>query len=197
MPATNFYQMETDTLKVTENVAQVFMGMRVQCAQCHNHPFDRWTQDDYYSFAAFFAQVGRKQGEDYREVIVFDRGGGDVKHPVGGRLMSPKFLGGDAPTIPAGKDRREVLAQWLTSPENPYFATSVANRIWAHFFGKGIIEPVDDIRVSNPPSNPELLDALARHVVESKFDLKQLIRTITRSRRAATRLSARLPSRSR
>src|SRR5438105_9405589 len=129
-PPTAYFHVERDTLKTSENVAQVFCGIRTQCAQCHNHPFDRWTMDDYYSFAAFFAQVGRKQGEDYREVIVFDRGGGDVKHPVGGRLMPPKFLGGEAPTIPAGKDRREVLAQWLTSPENPYFATSVANRIW-------------------------------------------------------------------
>ncbi len=112
-PATNFYQIETDTLKTAENVAQVFMGIRIQCAQCHNHPFDRWTMDDYYSFAAFFCQIGRKQGEDYRETIVFNRGGGEVKHPVGGRVMEPKFLGGAEPDV-KGKDRREVLADWLT-----------------------------------------------------------------------------------
>ena len=93
-PATNYYQIEPDTLKTAENVAQVFMGIRTQCAQCHNHPFDRWTMDDYYSFAAFFAQIGRKQGEDYRETIVFNSGGGEVAHPVGGRQMPPKFLGG-------------------------------------------------------------------------------------------------------
>src|SRR4029077_5839823 len=104
-PGVNYYQVETNLLKTAENTAQVFFGIRTQCAQCHNHPFDRWTMDDYYSFAAFFAQVGRKQGEDYREVVVFDRGGGDVKHPVGGRTMPPKFLGGAAPTVPAGKDR--------------------------------------------------------------------------------------------
>jgi hypothetical protein len=180
-PPAAYFHVERDTLKTAENVAQVFCGIRTQCAQCHNHPFDRWTMDDYYSFAAFFAQVGRKTGEDYREVIVFDRGGGDVKHPVGGRTMTPKFLGGSAPTIAAGKDRREVLAQWLTSPENPFFATSTANRIWAHFFGAGIIEPVDDIRVSNPPSNPELFKALGAKLTEYQFDFKALVRDICNS----------------
>ncbi|MCA9248815.1 MAG: DUF1549 domain-containing protein, partial [Planctomycetales bacterium] len=127
-PATNFYQVERDTLKVSENVAQIFMGMRTQCAQCHNHPFDRWTMDDYYGFAAFFSQIGRKTGEDYRETIVFNQGGGEVKHPVSGKNMAPKFLGGDVPDV-AGKDRRRVLAEWIASPENPFFATSVANRV--------------------------------------------------------------------
>ena len=98
--ATNYYQNETDTLKVAENVAQVFMGMRIQCAQCHNHPFDRWTMDDYYGFANFFSQIGRKPGEDPRETIVFNSGGGDVKHPVGGGVIPPKFLGGIAPRLP-------------------------------------------------------------------------------------------------
>ncbi len=180
-PPAAYFHVERDTLKTAENVAQVFCGIRTQCAQCHNHPFDRWTMDDYYSFAAFFAQVGRKTGEDYREVVVYDRGGGDVRHPVGGRTMPPKFLGSTAPTIPAGKDRREILAQWLTSPENPYFATSIANRIWAHFFGAGIIEPVDDIRVSNPPSNPELFQALGAKLTEYKFDFKSLVRDICNS----------------
>jgi len=179
-PPTNFYQIETDTLKTAENVAQVFMGLRVQCAQCHNHPFDRWTMDDYYSFAAFFCQVGRKQGEDYRETIVFNSGGGAVKHPVGGRTMEPKFLGGPAPDT-SGKDRRQLFAEWLTAPDNPYFASSVANRVWAHFFGVGIVEPVDDVRVSNPASNPELLDALARKLVEYDYDFKRLVRDIGNS----------------
>jgi hypothetical protein len=179
-PGTNFYQIERDTLKTAENVAQVFFGIRTQCAQCHNHPFDRWTMDDYYSFAAFFSQIGRKQSEDYREIIVFNSGGGDVKHPVGGRVMPPKFLGGAAPET-AGKDRREVLAQWLTSPENTMFSTNVANRVWAHFFGKGIVEPVDDIRVSNPASNPELFQKLGQKLVEYKYDFKQLVRDICNS----------------
>lgn len=179
-PATNFYQVETDTLKTSENVAQVFMGIRVQCAQCHNHPFDRWTMDDYYSFAAFFGQIGRKQAEDYRETIVFNQGGGEVRHPVGNRPMEPKFLGGPKPET-QGKDRRELLAQWLTAPDNPFFSTSVANRIWAHFFGLGIVDPVDDMRVSNPPSNPELLDALGKKLVEYQYDFKKLVRDICNS----------------
>jgi hypothetical protein len=179
-PATNYYQIERDTLKTAENVAQVFMGIRTQCAQCHNHPFDRWTMDDYYGFAAFFSQIGRKQGEDYRETIVFNSGGGDVKHPVGGRVMAPKFLGGAAPDT-NGKDRREVLVKWLASPENPYFATSVANRVWAHFFGLGIVEPVDDVRVSNPASNPELYEALGAKFTSYNYDFKQLVRDICNS----------------
>jgi hypothetical protein len=180
-PPAAYFHIERDTLKTAENVAQVFCGIRTQCAQCHNHPFDRWTMDDYYSFAAFFAQVGRKQGEDYREFVVFDRGGGEVRNPVGAKTMAPKFLGGESPTIPAGKDRREVLAQWLTSADNPFFATNVANRIWAHFFGAGIIEPVDDIRVSNPPSNPELFQKLGSKLAEYKFDFKSLVRDICNS----------------
>jgi hypothetical protein len=176
-PATNFYQVERETLKTAENVAQVFMGVRVQCAQCHNHPFDRWTMNDYYSFAAFFSQIGRKEGEDYREIIVFNSGGGEVYQPVSGRAMEPKFLGGAKPDC-RGKDRRAVLADWLTAPDNPYFAPNVANRIWAHFFGVGIVEPVDDVRVSNPPSNPELYQQLGRRLVEYKYDFKRLVRDI-------------------
>jgi hypothetical protein len=180
-PATNFYQIETDRLKLTENVAQVFMGMRIQCAQCHNHPFDRWTMDDYYSFAAFFSQIGRKGAEDPRETIVFNAGGGEVNHPVGGRVMPPKFLGGAVPDV-AGKDRRAVLAKWLASPENPYFATNLANIVWAHFFGQGIIHEVDDVRVSNPASNPELLAELGKRFTEYKYDFKKLVRDICTSR---------------
>ncbi|MGH7202598.1 MAG: DUF1549 domain-containing protein [Planctomycetaceae bacterium] len=180
-PATNYYQRERDTLKIAENVAQVFMGMRIQCAQCHNHPFDRWTMDDYYGFAAFFSQVGRKKGEDPRETIIFNSGGGEVKHPVGGRVMAPKFLGGAVPDV-KGKDRREVLAQWLASEENPYFAKNLANIVWAHFLGRGIIDEVDDVRVSNPPVNPELLDELARRFTEYDYDFKKLVRDICTSR---------------
>jgi hypothetical protein len=180
-PETNFYEINRDTKVTAENVAQVFMGCRIQCAQCHNHPFDRWTMDDYYSFAAFFSQIGRKQAEDYRETVIYDRGSGEVRHPVGNRVMKPKFLGGPEPEIASGQDRREVLAAWLTSEENPYFATSVANRVWAHFFGVGIVEPVDDVRVSNPPSNPELLEALGEKLTEYEFDLKRLVRDICNS----------------
>lgn len=180
-PATNFYQVTLDRLLLSENVAQVFMGMRIQCAQCHNHPFDRWTMDDYYSFAAFFAQIGRKQGEDYREAVIFNAGGGEQNHPIGGRAMKPKFLGGAEPDT-AGKDRRAVLAKWLASKDNPYFAKSFANRVWSHFFGIGIVEPVDDFRISNPASNPELLDELGKRFTESNYDLKKLVRDICNSR---------------
>lgn len=176
-PATNYYQNETDILKVTENVAQVFMGMRIQCAQCHNHPFDRWTMDDYYGFAAFFSQIGRKGTDDPRETIVFNSGGGEVRHPLGNRVMAPKFLGGVAPDV-AGKDRRLLMSNWLASPENPYFATNLSNIVWAHFFGSGIINEVDDVRVSNPPSNGELLNELGKRFTDYKYDFKKLVRDI-------------------
>jgi len=180
-PAVNFYQIEPTPQKIAENVAQAFLGIRVQCAQCHNHPFDRWTMDDYYAFTAFFSQIGRKRGEDYREQIVFDRRGGEVKHPVTGRQMAPKFLGGPEPDV-KGRDRRAVVAEWITSPDNPYFAINVANRVWAHFFGVGIVEPVDDVRVSNPPSNPELFATLGAKLVEYDYELKQLVRDICNSK---------------
>ncbi|MEI7921441.1 MAG: DUF1549 domain-containing protein [Planctomycetota bacterium] len=180
-PATNFYQQTTDQLVLTESVAQVFMGMRIQCAQCHNHPFDRWTQDDYYGFSAFFSQIGRKGTDDYRETVVFNSQGGDTRHPVGGRVMPPKFLGDEAPNT-VGKDRRVILAEWLASPRNPFFAKSFVNRVWAHFYGLGIVEPVDDFRVSNPASNPELLDELAKRFTESNYDLRKIVREICNSR---------------
>jgi hypothetical protein len=180
-PATNYFHAERNTLKIAENVAQAFMGMRVQCAQCHNHPFDRWTMNDYYSFAAFFARIGSKPGDDARERIVFDVGGGEVRHPVGGREMPPKFLGGEMPDM-AGRDRRKVLAEWLTSAENPYFAKHLANTVWAHFFGRGIVEEVDDVRVSNPPVNAELLAELGKRFAAGQYDFKQLVRDICTSR---------------
>ena len=179
--ATNYYQNERDTLKVAENVAQVFMGMRIQCAQCHNHPFDRWTMDDYYSFAAFFSQIGRKAAEDPREIIVFNSGTGVVRHPVGNRVMEPKFLGGETPDV-KGKDRRQIMANWLASNDNPYFARNLSNIVWAHFFGQGIINEVDDVRVSNPPVNGALLDALAAKFTEYNYDFKKIVRDICTSR---------------
>ncbi|MBI1374092.1 MAG: DUF1553 domain-containing protein [Phycisphaera sp.] len=180
-PATNFYQVERDTKQLTENVAQVFMGMRIQCAQCHNHPFDRWTMDDYYGFVAFFTQIGRKNAEDPREQIVYNKASGESQHPVGNRTMAPKFLGGETPDV-KGKDRREVLAKWLASPDNPYFAKNLANIVWAHFFGRGIVDQVDDVRVSNPPSNPELLDELGKRFTGYNYDFKKLVRDICTSR---------------
>ena len=180
-PAANYFQLETDPLKLAEDTAQALMGIRIQCAQCHNHPFDRWTMDDYRGFVAFFTQVGRKAGEDPREKIIYDRREGESKHPLGDRVVAPKFLGGEVPET-KGRDRRAVLAEWLASPKNPYFARHMANLIWAQYMGRGIIEPVDDGRISNPASNPELLDALAGKLMESNYDIRKFVREICGSR---------------
>lgn len=179
---TNYYQIEQDRLKIAENTAQIFMGMRIQCAQCHNHPFDRWTQDDYYNFAAFFAQVGRKTSEDSREQIIFNAGGGEVPHPVTGANSVPHYLGGGKADLTGGLDRRAALGKWLASPANPYFASNFTNRIWQHFMGVGIVEPVDDVRISNPASNPELLAELSRRFTESNYNFKALVRDICMSK---------------
>jgi hypothetical protein len=162
----------------------------MQCAKCHNHPFERWTQDDYYSLAAFFARVKRKKdpsepgpnpmtpgGE-----IIYDGRSGEVVQPRTGKVMAPKFMGGAVPVIPPDKDRRQVLADWITSPGNPFFARSLANRIWYHLNGKGIVDPVDDFRDSNPSANDELLDALARDLADHRFDVRHLIKVIMTSR---------------
>ena len=181
-PPVQYFRRVKEPTKLAENVAQVFMGTRIQCARCHNHPFDRWTMDDYYSFSAFFAQLGSKHNwEDTRELIVFNTGSGEVRHQRDQRVMRPKFLGGAVPEI-QGRDRRAVLAEWLTSEDNPWFARNLANIIWAQYFGRGIVDPVDDVRVSNPPSNPALLDALSRKLVENGFDFRRLILDIASSR---------------
>ena len=182
VPQTNFYQIEQDRLKVAENTAQIFMGMRIQCAQCHNHPFDRWTPDDYYNFAALFAQVGRKTSEDSREQIIFNSGGGEVQHPVTGANAIPSYLGGGKADLTGGLDRRAALGKWLASPANPYFAQNFTNRIWQHFLGVGIVEPVDDVRVSNPASNPELLTEMSKRFTESNYNFKALVRDICLSK---------------
>ncbi|PAZ05838.1 MAG: cell surface protein [Opitutia bacterium AMD-G1] len=166
VPAVNYYQSELDRLKLSENVAQVFMGMRLQCAQCHNHPF---------------AQIGRKNTDDPQEVIVFNSKGGESQHFLTKKNVKPKFLGGEEPDLKPGDDRRRVMAEWLASPRNPYFARNIANLVWAHFFGVGIVDPVDDVRVSNPPSNPELLDELAAKLTEYNYDVRRLVRDITAS----------------
>ncbi|MBL9117857.1 MAG: DUF1553 domain-containing protein [Verrucomicrobiaceae bacterium] len=180
-PPVNYYQMELDPIKVTENIAQVFMGMRIQCAQCHNHPFDRWTMNDYYGFKSFFMQIGRKQTDDPQEVVIFNSKGGEARHPVTNAVVPPKYLGGNAPEIKAGEDRRKAVAKWIASSENTYFSRNIANIIWAHFFGVGIVDPVDDVRVSNPPTNPELLDTLAKKLVEYNYDMRKFVKDIVMS----------------
>jgi len=168
--------------KTAEDIAQVFLGTRIQCAQCHNHPFDRWTLDDYYGFAAFFAGLNLKRGVEGREVVVNNNNAANtVAHPVDGRRMKPKFLGGAIPEVD-GQDPRKALATWLTSPENAAFSQTMANIIWSHFFGRGIVEPVDDVRISNPPSNKELLEELGKKLAGYGFDKKKLVRDICNSR---------------
>ncbi|HEY7426508.1 MAG TPA: DUF1549 domain-containing protein [Gemmataceae bacterium] len=190
-PPANYYRIARDPQNLAETTAQLFFGIRMQCAKCHNHPFERWTQDDYYSMAAFFARVRNKKdpmepGADPKKPggaeIVYDARSGEVKQPRTGQVMKPKFMGGAVPNIPPGTDRRQVLAGWLASGDNPFFAKSVANRIWFHLNGKGIVDPVDDFRDSNPSANDELLDALAKDFAANKFDVKHLIRVIMNSR---------------
>lgn len=164
------------------NFSQLTMGIQVQCAECHNHPFDRWTMNDYYGFVSFFTGIRRKTGAEPREMYIFnDRSVPPARHLVDDRPVPATVLGADG-SVPEMGDKRLALAQWLASPDNPHFARNFANRIWAHHFGRGLVEPVDDMRVSNPPTNKPLLDALARRFAESKFNLRALVREICLSR---------------
>lgn len=185
-PEVNFYTMlpagNYEAKAVAQDVAQLFTGMRIQCAECHNHPFDRWTMDDYYGFVSFFTGVRRKSASEPREFYIYnDNASLPAVHLLDQRPMPPKFLGGPAPDS-KGKDPRAALGVWLTSPENELFSRNMANRLWAHFFGRGVIEPIDDFRITNPPSNGPLLDELSRRLVEYRFDQKRLIRDIVLSR---------------
>jgi hypothetical protein len=189
-PPANYYRIARDPTNLAETTAQLFFGIRMQCAKCHNHPFERWTQDDYYSMAAFFARV--KQKKDAREPganpkdvpaeIIYSERAGEVVQPRTGKTMPPKFMGGTIANVPPGKDRREILADWLTGRKNPFFAKSAVNRIWYHLTGRGIVDPVDDFRDSNPSANDALLQALADDFVAHHFDLKYIIRVILNSR---------------
>ncbi len=160
-------------------ISQVFLGVRIECAQCHHHPFDRWSQHDYLGMHAFFTQISFKGSN---ESLVAAGAGGASVHPRTSEVVFAHALGTASPATQPEGDRRRVLAEWMTAPENPWFARNLANRVWAHFLGRGIVEPVDDFRLTNPPSNPELLDALAQEFVKSNFDLRQLMRTIIASR---------------
>lgn len=185
-PPANYYRIVKDPQSLAETTAQLFLGVRMQCAKCHNHPFERWTQDDYYGMAAWFARVRTRpdpapSGVGPAEIVYTDRGG-EVTQPRTGRVMKPRYIGrGDAEVKPT-EDRRAVLAAWLTHPDNPFFAKSVANRVWFHLMGKGIVDPVDDFRDSNPAANDELLEALARDFARGGFNFKRLVTTIMKSR---------------
>ncbi len=189
-PPANYYRVARDPQNLAETTAQLFFGVRMQCAKCHNHPFERWTQDDYYHLAAFFAQVKQKKDpmesgptpKDVGAEIIYSDRTSNVTQPRTGKVMPPKFLGGAIPTIAPGQDRRVALANWVTAGDNPFFARSTVNRIWYHLNGKGIVDPVDDFRDSNPSCNDELLDALAKDFVASKYNVKHLIKVIMTSR---------------
>ena len=161
--------------------SQLFLGVQIQCAECHNHPFDRWTMDDYYGFVSFFTGITRKAGAEPREFYIYNkRDAAPVRHLGDGREMPATVIGGESP-IEGGLDSRIALAEWLTSPDNTLFSRNFTNRVWAHFFHRGLVEPVDDMRISNPPTNGPLLSALSTSFVKSDFDLRQLIRDICNS----------------
>lgn len=172
--------------ELTTIASQLFLGVRLECAKCHHHPFERWGQEDFYGFAAYFAKIGRK-GRGLSppisgsEEMVYVSQRGEVEHPLTGEVLEPKPLFGEAPEIPEGGDPRRSLAAWMTSDENPYFAKVMANRIWADLMGRGLVEPVDDLRATNPPSNAALLEDLAEDFRDNDYDLKKLIRRITTS----------------
>lgn len=191
-PPANFYRSLREPYSRAEAVAQVFLGTRIQCAKCHNHPFDVWTQNDYHDFAAFFSTIDYRLLETTRndrldkhefigEQIVLVTRESNLKHPRSGDELKPRLLGSNT-AVPARADRLQVLANWVANPKNPFFAKAQANRVWFHLMGKGIVDPIDDFRHSNPAVNQELLDYLAKRFGEDSFDLRSLVREIMLSR---------------
>lgn len=192
-PAANFYRANRTASARAVAAAQVFLGTRLQCAECHNHPFDRWTQDDYYNWSAVFGEVDYKILDNKRrdrsdkhefvgEQVVFLNPKLGVQNPRTGEAAKPRFLGDDLPELKAGSDRLQAAAAWLTGPANPLFAKAQANRIWYHLMGRGLVDPVDDLRLTNPASHPRLLDELTGELIASGFDLRHLIRRVMLSR---------------
>lgn len=181
-PAANFYRTAAETNDCVETISQVFLGARLQCAKCHNHPFERWTQDNYYGMAAFFNRVQRKKSARADELVVYMARSGEVVQPRTNKQMKPWLPQRGEVDPPAEGDRRDIFANWLVEKENPYFAKIEVNRIWSHLLGRGIVEPADDFRESNPPSNAALLDALAKDFVTHGYDRKHVLRTILNSR---------------
>lgn len=184
-PPAIWYRTVRTNADYVESTAQAFLGIRIQCAQCHHHPAERWSQADYFQLAAVFARVGRKGGYADAEVptdeTIYLADEGEVKHPRTGVLMTPRPPGGDEFRLERYDDPRRSLAAWMASPENPFMARTMVNRMWGHFFNRGIIHPIDDARSTNPPSNPELLGALSRDFIAHKYDVKHLVRTICNS----------------
>ena len=179
-PAVGWYREVKDMSAQVEDTAQLFLGLRLQCAKCHHHPFERWSQNDYYGFAAYFSRVGRKKGEQGQgsERILHQRGMAQATNPKTNAGVKPTGLGSAPLDISPESDPRHALVDWMAAKENPFFAKSLVNRYWKHLFGRGLVDPEDDMRVTNPATNPQLLDSLADDFIAHRFDLKHLLRTI-------------------
>jgi len=177
----NYFVIHKDPIDLTENVTLSFLGQRLTCARCHNHPLEKWTQKQYYQMANVFSRIGIKNGAEPGESVIFAKTSGNINHPRLLRPLEPTPLDGKPQKLDSPVDRRLAFAAWLTSAENPFFARAVVNRVWANFMGRGLVHPVDDVRATNPASNEELLSALTKDFVEHKFDLKYLVRTIMNS----------------
>lgn len=181
-PPVAWYREVKDQSSQVEDTAQLFLGLRIQCARCHHHPFEKWSQEDYYGFAAFFAQVGKKKGVRNGENRIYQlQVAAEARNPKTGKSVAARGLGAQTTGIDPSEDARRHLADWMAQKENPFFAKSLVNRYWKHFFSRGLVDPEDDMRVTNPSSNPELLDALATQFIESGYDLKELVFTICSS----------------
>lgn len=182
-PAINwFWQSRDDQLhQVTADTAQVFLGLRLQCAKCHHHPYERFTQDDYYGLAGFYSRLGRKSFGEPPPYFTSPTVTIGERHPVTGKQIEPKYLDGEIAKFTAEEDPRHALVDWMAKPENPFFSKALVNRLWGHFYGRGLVHEVDDLRETNPPSNPELLEALAKEFRDHKFDVKHIIRLIVQS----------------
>jgi hypothetical protein len=190
-PPTVWYKDLQQPEQFVDDACQLFLGVRMACAQCHHHPYEKWSQDDYWGMAAFFGRVGRKiapqpgvvvQGQQNQRQVIFTKTTGTVKNKRTGKDAIMRPLDGEPVNVAVGEDPRHRLVDWMVAKDNPFFARSVVNRYWAHFFGRGLVDPLDDMRVTNPPSNPELLDALAKDFVDNGFSLKHLVKTLTKSR---------------
>ena len=179
--AANYYVLHKSPIALTENVAMTFMGFSITCARCHNHPLEKWTHKDYYQMANLFSRVAVKNGSDRGDLIVYPARTGAINHPRLNAPLPPRPLDGPALPLESPADRREYFAEWLVSPENPFFARALVNRVWKNFMGRGLVEAVDDIRDANPPSNPALFAALTRDFVDHRYDVRHLIRTIMNS----------------
>jgi hypothetical protein len=190
-PPTMWYRDLLKPEQFVDDTCQLFLGVRMACAQCHHHPYEKWSQDDYWGMASYFASIGRKtvqlpglnpQNQQQNRLVIYHKGGGSVMNTRTQKPAVMKPLDGEPVSLASGEDPRHRLADWMVDVKNPFFAKAVANRYWAHFMGKGIVDPLDDMRVTNPPSNPELLDALAKELIDHKYSLKHLVRVICKSR---------------